>query len=63
MKKLVMFVAAVFRIAAIPFRMLAAVVGCVRINHTMSATKRNQTSLTDNHPFHTDRRELRDDRW
>jgi hypothetical protein len=64
-KKLVMFVAAVFRIAAIPFRMLAAVVGCVRINHTMSATKRNQTilqNLTDNHPFHTGRRELRDDR-
>ena len=54
MKKLVTFVAAVFRIAKMSFTMLAAVVGCVKINHTMSATKRNQTilqNLTDNHPF------------
>ena len=50
MKKVVTFVAAVFRIAAMLFRMLAAVVGCVRINHTMSARKRNPTILlTDNH--------------
>jgi hypothetical protein len=51
-KKLVTFVAAVFRIAAMLFRMLAAVVGCVRISHTMSATKRKPTILlkfTDNH--------------
>ena len=45
MKKLVTFVAAVFRIAKISFRMLAAVVGCVRINHTMSARKRNPMIL------------------
>jgi NADH pyrophosphatase NudC (nudix superfamily) len=53
-KKLVTFVAAVFRIAKMLFTMWAAVVGCVKINHTMSATKRNQTilqNLTDNHPF------------
>ena len=52
MKKLVTFVAAVFRIAAMLFRMLAAVVGCVRISQMMRATKRNPTILlkfTDNH--------------
>ena len=40
-----MFVAAVFRIAAMSFTMLAAVVGCVTINHTMRARKRNPTIL------------------
>ena len=45
MKKLVTFVAAVFRIAKMSFTMLAAVFGCVKINHTMSATKRNPTIL------------------
>lgn len=50
MKKRVTFVAAVFRIAKMSFTMLAAVFGCVRINHTMSATKRNPTILfTANH--------------
>jgi hypothetical protein len=49
-KNLVTFVAAVFRIAKMSFRMWAAVIGCVRINHTMSARKRNPTSLdTANH--------------
>ena len=52
MKKLVTFVAAVFRIAKMPFTMWAAVVGCVRINHTRTTAKRNQTILqnfTANH--------------
>jgi hypothetical protein len=44
-KKWVTFVAAVFRIAAMSFTMLAAVVGCVTIIHTMSARKRNPTIL------------------
>jgi len=51
-KKCVMFVAAVSRIAAMLFTMLAAVSGCVSTNHTISATKRNPTILlrfTDNH--------------
>jgi hypothetical protein len=49
-KKLVTFVAAVFRIAKMSLKMWAAVIGCVRINHTMSARKRNPTSLfTANH--------------
>jgi hypothetical protein len=49
-KKLVTFVAAVFRIAKMSFTMLAAVFGCVRINHTMSAMKRNPMILrTANH--------------
>src|SRR4051812_1870023 len=45
--------AAVFRIAKMSLKMLAAVVGCVKINHTMSATKRNPTILqnfTANYP-------------
>jgi hypothetical protein len=40
-----MFVAAVFKIAPMSFTMLAAVVGCVTIIHTMSARKRNPTIL------------------
>jgi len=53
-KKCVMFVAAVSRIAAMLFTMLAAVSGCVSTNHTISATKRNPTILlrfTDKPPF------------
>jgi hypothetical protein len=51
-KKWVTFVAAVFRIAKMSFTMLAAVFGCVRINHTRSTIKRNPTILqnfTANH--------------
>jgi hypothetical protein len=51
-KKRVTFVAAVFRIAAMLFRMSAATRGCVRTSHTSSARKRNPTILlkfTDNH--------------
>ena len=52
MKKLVTFLAAVSRMAKMLFTMLAAVSGCVIINHTMSTTKRIQTILqkfTANH--------------
>jgi hypothetical protein len=51
-KKRVMFEAAVSRIAAMLRKMPAAVSGCVRISHTISARKRNPTILlrfTDNH--------------
>jgi hypothetical protein len=51
-KKLVTFVAAVFRMAAMLRKMAAAVSGCVSTSHTSSARKRNPTILlkfTDNH--------------
>ena len=50
MKKLVTFVAAVFRIAKMSFTMLAAVVGCVRINHT---TKREEEEPDESLHGHT----------
>src|SRR3954447_24235850 len=41
--------AAALRKATIPLTALAAVIGCVRINHTTNATNRNPTSLFTAH--------------